>query len=57
MLLKFGNIFKKMVLISSADKPLYNYKVMQDELVKDNKSWFYYSNDNNGYARDFLYNT
>jgi hypothetical protein len=52
MLVKFGNIFKKCILISSTDKPLYNYKTMYDELVSDNKSWFYFSNENGGYARD-----
>jgi hypothetical protein len=52
MLMKKGNIFKKYILISSQDYPLYNYKVLYNELVSDNKSWLYYNgeNSNGGYA-------
>jgi hypothetical protein len=51
MLVNFGNIFKKFVLLDSSSYPLYKYDVMYNELVSDNKSWFYFSNENNGYAR------
>ena len=37
-----GNIFKKYVLISANDAPLYNFKVIYNELISDNKSWFSY---------------
>jgi len=42
-LFKKGNIFKKYVLLSSADQPLYNYQVIFNELNADSKSWIYYS--------------
>jgi len=45
MLIKFGEIFKKFVLISQNDFPLYNYNQIYNELISNNKSWFYYSND------------
>jgi len=35
-----GRIFKKFVLISPNDAPLYNFTVMYNELISDNKSWF-----------------
>lgn len=53
-LVQKGDIFKKFVLLSQNDKPLYNYKVIYEELNVDNKSWIYYSDDNAGYARYFL---
>jgi hypothetical protein len=49
-----GNIFKKFVLVSSNDKPLYNYNIIHNVLNSDDKSWLYYSNDSNGYSRYFL---
>ena len=49
-----GNIFKKFVLLSTNDKPLYNYKIIYNELNGDEKSWIYYSGENQGYARYFL---
>ena len=49
-----GSIFKKFVLLSSNDKPLYNYNVLHETLNIDDKSWLYYSDDNGGYARYFL---
>ena len=53
-LIKKGNIFKKFVLISSNDKPLYNFDIIYKTLTQDNCSWIYYSGDNNGYKRYFL---
>jgi len=53
-LFKKGNIFKKYVLLSSADQPLYNYQVIFNELNADSKSWIYYSGEKDGYARNFL---
>jgi len=35
-----GNIFKKFVLLSPNDGPLYRFNVIYNELMKDNKSWF-----------------
>jgi hypothetical protein len=40
-----GDIYKKFVLISSADIPIYNYKVIHKELNSDNKSWFNWSEE------------
>jgi hypothetical protein len=37
-----GNIFKKYVLLSANDAPLYNFHVIYKELMRDNKSWFSY---------------
>jgi hypothetical protein len=48
------SIFKKFVLLSSNDKPLYNYNILYETLNFDDKSWLYYSDDNGGYARYFL---
>jgi len=39
-LIKKGRIFKKYVLISENDAPLYNFNVMYKELNLDSKSWF-----------------
>jgi hypothetical protein len=37
--LKFGDIFKKYVLLSPMCAPLYNYSILYNEFTKDNKSW------------------
>ena len=49
---KHGNIFKKFVLLDSTNAPLYNYNVIKNTLCIDDKSWFYFSKDNHGYARN-----
>ena len=54
MLITYGHIFKKFILVSPTDAPLYNYQIMYKELVSDNKSWIYYSNEGNGYSRDMF---
>lgn len=37
--LKYGDIFKKYVLLSSNCAPLYNFDIIYNEFNKDNKSW------------------
>ena len=47
---------KKCVLLSGADMPLYNYNIIKTELLKDDKSWLCYTNNNEGgYTRNFLF--
>lgn len=44
-LIKKGNIFKKVVLLSDTCYPLYNFNILYNELCKDTKSWIYINDD------------
>lgn len=44
--LKYGDIFKKYVLLSPNCAPLYNFDIIYNEFNKDNKSWIECSSDN-----------
>ena len=43
--LKFGDIFKKYVLLSPNCVPLYNFDIIYNEFNKDNKSWIQCTSD------------
>ena len=44
-LLKMNNVFKKIILVSSNCYPLYNFNIIYNELIKDNKSWIYMNDE------------
>ena len=43
--LKYGDIFKKYVLLSPNCVPLYNFDIIYNEFNKDNKSWIQCTSD------------
>lgn len=43
--IKYGDIFKKYVLLSPYCSPLYNYNIIYNEFNKDNKSWIQCNSD------------
>jgi len=53
-LMTHGNIFRKMILVDVSNNPLYNYKVMKEELISDDRSWLYFGSDRGGYNRNIF---
>jgi len=50
-IIKYGNVFKKIILVDGTTMPLYNFNTIYKELNKNDKSWFSIAGDEYSWDR------